>query len=361
LNHPNLVRAYAIGEEDGIFFMAAERAEGVTLDKLLKQKKMVSAQEAVQVTLAVASVIDCAWNEQRLVLRNISPRNIAITGSGMVKVTNLRFARIAEDLEDLNEDLNIWDPQYCSSPESLNGTPMDVRSDIYGLGATFFHLVTGRLPFEGDTAFEIARKHLQEPVPDPRDLNPDLPESFTRIIQKMMAKDMKERYQDAAELIADIRLSRRQKETEKTDGAVSVKTQRIEKVERTLELRVPEHRERSEPLPAGRACFFAGSFEETVRADNLLHVPSGFRNQLLPGDELVLAMSKDNLLVMPGGNAFIPDLKEGGIPFEIVTIAPDYGFPVSLPEAPSFKMGQRVVFLGAVTHFMAMASKSGNQ
>lgn len=211
LNHPHIVQAYAVGEDDGIFFFAMENIDGETMKAILKRKKVIPVDEAVVIIQQIAEALDYAWKEQRLIHRDIKPDNIMMTKNGRAKLADLGLARVASDIDESEDDEEVMGtPQYIS-PEHLTGAPMDVRSDIYSLGATFFHLITSKFPFEGRSATEIARKHLEEQLRSPKELKPDIPDAVCDIIMKMMAKNVKERYQDAEELVEDIRTFRRGK------------------------------------------------------------------------------------------------------------------------------------------------------
>ncbi|MBO4286913.1 MAG: serine/threonine protein kinase, partial [Kiritimatiellae bacterium] len=154
--------------------------------------------------------LNYAWIEQKLIHCDIKPDNIMLTSTGRAKLADLGLARVTGDMSDSEDDEVMGTPQYIS-PEALTGAPMDARSDIYSLGATFYQFVIGRLAFDGATAAEIAKKHLTEPLIPPRSVNKDIPESVSRIIMKMMAKNPSMRYQDASELIDDLRNARRGK------------------------------------------------------------------------------------------------------------------------------------------------------
>jgi serine/threonine protein kinase len=211
LNHPHIVQAYAVGEDEGIFYFAMENVDGETMKTVLKREKIISVEQGVLVIQQIAEALDYAWKEQRLIHRDIKPDNIMLTSkNNRAKLADLGLARVATDLEDSDSDEVMGTPQYIS-PEHLTGAPMDVRSDIYSLGATFYHLLTGRFPFEGRTATEIARKHLEAKLVPPNKINPNIPESVSLIIQKMMKKNIKDRYQDAEELVNDLRQVRRGK------------------------------------------------------------------------------------------------------------------------------------------------------
>ncbi|NOY74849.1 MAG: protein kinase [Kiritimatiellaeota bacterium] len=210
LNHPHIVQAYAVGEDEGVYFFAMEHIDGETMKDFMKREGVVPVEFALEVIQQIAEALDYAWKEQRLIHRDIKPDNIMLTKKNRAKLADLGLARVAGDNDDADSDEVMGTPQYIS-PEHLTGAEMDVRSDIYSLGATLFHFITGRFAFEGRTATDIARKHLEEQLISPKDINPNIPDSVVRIIFKMMAKDASERYQSAEALVEDIRLARRGK------------------------------------------------------------------------------------------------------------------------------------------------------
>jgi serine/threonine protein kinase len=210
LNHPHIVQAYAVGEDEGIFYYAMEYINGDTMKDVLKRDKIISIDKAVTIIQQIAEALDCAWKEQKLIHRDIKPDNIILAKNNRAKLADLGLSRVAGDIDDENEDEIMGTPQYIS-PEHLTGAPMDVRSDIYSLGATFYQFVTGRFPFEGRTANEIARKHLEATLVAPQLVNLKVPDAIGQIIMKMMKKNVSERYQDAEELVEDLRLFRRGK------------------------------------------------------------------------------------------------------------------------------------------------------
>jgi serine/threonine protein kinase len=222
LNHPHIVQAYAVGEDEGIFFFAMEHIDGETMKDYMKREGVIKVEFALEVVQQIAEALDYAWKEQRLVHRDIKPDNIMLTRKGRAKLADLGLARVAGDIDDADSDEVMGTPQYIS-PEHLTGAEMDVRSDIYSLGATLFHLITGRFAFEGRTATDIARKHLEEPLISPREVNPKIPDSVCRIIFKMMAKNVNERYQSAEDLVEDLRLARQGKKPTSAGGPPSGK------------------------------------------------------------------------------------------------------------------------------------------
>ena len=210
LNHPHIVQAYAVGEDEGIFYYAMEYINGETMKDVLKREKIISIDKAVTIVQQIAEALDCAWKEQKLIHRDIKPDNIILAKNNRAKLADLGLSRVAGDIDDENEDEIMGTPQYIS-PEHLTGAPMDIRSDIYSLGATFYQFVTGRFPFEGRTANEIARKHLEATLVAPQLVNLKVPEAIGQIIMKMMKRNVSDRYQDAEELVEDLRLFRRGK------------------------------------------------------------------------------------------------------------------------------------------------------
>lgn len=203
LNHPNIVQSYAVGEEDGIYFFAMEYVEGKTLKQLMDAEGSIPVDRALNIIQQVAEALDFAWKQKQLVHRDIKPDNIMLTHRGVAKLADLGLARMAHETLDDDEDLVMGTPQYIC-PEQLLGQPMDVRGDIYSLGATMFHALTGQFPFDGKNAAEIARKHLQEAMPDPQEINPALPDTVSWVLAKMMAKKIEERYEDAHQLAIDL-------------------------------------------------------------------------------------------------------------------------------------------------------------
>ena len=203
LNHPNIVQAYAVGREDGVLFFAMELIRGETCKDLLKRKKRLDGYDAAKIILDVARALDAAWSEQKIVHQDIKPENIMLDASGFAKLADLGLARRAGSDPECNSEEVMGTPQYIS-PEQLTGVPTDVRSDIYSLGATFYHLVTGRFPYVAPTTDEITQMHVEGKLQPPIEVYDHLNEELNRIILKMMARNIEERYQSPQELISDL-------------------------------------------------------------------------------------------------------------------------------------------------------------
>ena len=205
LSHPNIVQAYAVGEENGIFYFAMEYIRGETFKQILKKENTIEFTRAATVIRDIARAIGAAWREQKLVHQDIKPDNIMLDANGFAKLSDLGLAKVATGVPDESDDDDkvLGTPQYIS-PEQLTGVPTDVRSDIYSLGATFYHFVTGRFPYVAKTGDEIARMHIESKLQPPKEVNPKLPDALNRIIVKMMEKDINKRYQSAEALIDDL-------------------------------------------------------------------------------------------------------------------------------------------------------------
>lgn len=204
LNHPNIVQSFAVGQDNGVFFCAMELVEGETLKQIISREGKTTLEFSLTIMRQMAEALDFAWKNQKLVHRDIKPDNIMLASGGIAKLADLGLARVATDVEEESDDI-MGTPQYIS-PEQLIGSKTDVRTDIYSLGATWYHAITGQFPFDGDSPQEIARKHLEEVLVPPDQVNPDIPKTISVMISKMMAKHPDDRYRDAEELIQDLKL-----------------------------------------------------------------------------------------------------------------------------------------------------------
>lgn len=203
LNHPNIVQAYAVGEDDGIFYFAMEYIDGETMKEVLARENIIAPDRAIAIIEQITGALDYAWKEEHLIHRDIKPDNIMLTSSGRAKLADLGLAKMAEDAESDGETI-MGTPQYIS-PEHLTGEPMDIRSDIYSLGATFYQFVTGEFPYTGASAAEIAQQHLTGELVPPAVKNPSLPAGLSDVICKMMAPHAENRYKSAEDLLEDLR------------------------------------------------------------------------------------------------------------------------------------------------------------
>ncbi len=203
LLHPNTVNVYDVGDEDGINYIVMELVDGITLKKYIEKKSRLSVKEAVSIAIQVAMGLEAAHNNG-IIHRDIKPQNIMISKEGKVKVTDFGIAKAATSNTITS---NVMGSVHYTSPEQARGGYSDAKSDIYSLGITLFEMLTGRVPFNGDTTVAIAIKHIQEELPSPAEFNEEIPVSVEKIVLKCCQKSPDRRYQSAAELIADLKRS----------------------------------------------------------------------------------------------------------------------------------------------------------
>lgn len=203
LMHPNIVNVYDVGEENGIYYIVMELVEGITLKKYIEKKARISVKEAISIAIQVSMGIEAAHNNH-IIHRDIKPQNIIISKEGKVKVTDFGIAKAATSNTITS---NVMGSVHYTSPEQARGGYSDERSDIYSLGITLFEMLTGRVPFNGETTVAIAIKHIQEPLPSPREFVSEIPVSVEQIVFKCCQKSPDRRYQTIAELIEDLKKS----------------------------------------------------------------------------------------------------------------------------------------------------------
>lgn len=203
LAHPNIVNVYDTGEEQGIYYIVMELVEGITLKKYIEKKSSLSVKEAISIAIQVSMGIEAAHNNH-IIHRDIKPQNIIISKEGKVKVTDFGIAKAATSNTITS---NVMGSVHYTSPEQARGGYSDERSDIYSLGITIFEMLTGRVPFNGETTVAIAIKHIQEEMPSPRDYNAEIPVSVEQIVSKCCQKSPDRRYQSMGELIVDLKRS----------------------------------------------------------------------------------------------------------------------------------------------------------
>lgn len=203
LMHPNIVNVYDVGEDRGLYFMVMELVEGITLKEYIQKKVRLSPKEVISITLQVCAGIEAAHNNG-IIHRDIKPQNIMISKEGKVKVTDFGIAKATSSN---TISTNAMGSVHYTSPEQARGGFSDTRSDIYSLGITMFEMITGELPFDGETTVAIAIKHLQEDIASPSELVPDIPYSLERIILKCTQKSPDRRYQSMGQLLSDLKRS----------------------------------------------------------------------------------------------------------------------------------------------------------
>ena len=201
LAHPNIVNVYDVGDEDGVYYIVMELVDGITLKEYIERKGRLSSKEAISIAIQVSMGLEAAHNNH-IIHRDIKPQNIIISTDGKVKVTDFGIAKAASSQTISSSAMGSV---HYTSPEQARGGYSDEKSDIYSLGVTMYEMVTGRVPFDGDTPVVIAVKHLQEEMISPKYFAPELPFSLEQIIIKMTQKSPDRRYNNMSEVIQDLK------------------------------------------------------------------------------------------------------------------------------------------------------------
>ena len=203
LMHPNIVNVYDVGEEKGTYFIIMELVNGITLKRYIEKRKRLSTREAVTVAIQVAMGLAAA-HRGHIIHRDIKPQNIIISKEGKVKVTDFGIAKASTSNTITS---NVMGSVHYTSPEQARGGYSDEKSDVYSLGVTLYEMLTGKVPYDGETTVAIALQHIQDPFPSPREAVPDLPFSVEQIVLKCCEKSPDRRYQTMDELASDLRHS----------------------------------------------------------------------------------------------------------------------------------------------------------
>jgi serine/threonine protein kinase len=205
LNHNNIVQAVDVGEAGGYYYFVMEYVEGKTLHDDLVAGKIFKEDEALDIVIQVAHALQHA-HSCGLIHRDVKPKNIMINTAGVVKLADMGLARETTDIEAAQTEAGkAYGTPYYISPEQIRGKiDIDGRADIYGLGATFYHMVTGRVPFMADDPAEVMRKHLREELIPPDHINTKLSAGTSEVIEVMMAKRKEDRYNNVEELLTDL-------------------------------------------------------------------------------------------------------------------------------------------------------------
>jgi len=205
LSHPNIVGIYDVGREDNIHYIVMEYIKGHTLKDLIKEKSKLNIDFAINIAIQICSAIEHAHNNH-IVHRDIKAHNIIIREDNSAKVTDFGIARAVSSSTMTNTG-NVIGSVHYFSPEQARGGYTDEKSDLYSLGVVLYEMVTGRLPFDGETPISVALKHIQDEPQRPRAINPEIPKSLEDIILKCMSKDVMKRYSSAAQIISDLKQS----------------------------------------------------------------------------------------------------------------------------------------------------------
>ena len=203
LKHPNIVEVYDVGEDDGKYFIVMEYINGKTLKSLIKKRGILTLEEVIDIMLQLTSAVSCA-HDSYIIHRDIKPQNVMILEDGRVKITDFGIA-MALNNNELTQTNSVMGSVHYLPPEQANGSGSTIKSDIYSLGILMFELLTGKLPFKGENAVEIAIKQMREPIPSVKSISPDIPQSVENVVLKACAKNPKNRYDTAREMFEDIK------------------------------------------------------------------------------------------------------------------------------------------------------------
>jgi len=202
LSHPNIVEVYDVGEDNGQYYIVMEYIEGKHLKELLKKRGKLTISEVIDIMLQITDGMSVA-HDSYIIHRDIKPQNIMIQENGVVKITDFGIA-MAMNATQLTQTNSVMGSVHYLPPEQANGKGSTLQSDIYSMGILMYELLTGKLPYKGDNAVEIALKHLKESLPSIKNELPELPQSIENIIIKATAKNPKNRYADAREMHEDL-------------------------------------------------------------------------------------------------------------------------------------------------------------
>lgn len=199
LNHPNVIRAVDVGKSGKFYYFAMEFVDGQTVSEILKREKTLPERACLKIVKQIALALDHAW-KHKLIHRDVKPDNIMVMKNGQAKLTDLGLARSARDSTLTMTGVVMGSPAYISPEQATGEKNLDTRSDIYSLGATIYHMLTGVVPYEGDSPLQVMLRHMNDPLPDVRTRVPTVSEGTRQLIFKMMAKRPESRFQNARQL-----------------------------------------------------------------------------------------------------------------------------------------------------------------
>ena len=205
LNHPNIVQAFDVGESSGYHYFVMEFIDGTTVYDLLQEKKFLDETEALKMILQAARALEHS-HARGFIHRDVKPKNIMISKEGEIKLADMGLAREISDYKTAQSEAGrAYGTPYYISPEQIRGEiNIDFRADVYSLGATLYHMVTGKVPFEGSTPSAVMHKHLKEELVPPDHINTGLSSGIAEIIETMLAKQRDDRYPTTRDMIADM-------------------------------------------------------------------------------------------------------------------------------------------------------------
>jgi len=203
LNHPNIIQVHEVGTENDIHYFSMEYVEGATCMQVLRDQGPFKIGEALEVIRQTAKALEYA-HSQRLIHQDIKPDNIMIGPNNQVKLADLGISKTFDEVESEEGPKRVMGTPHYMAPEAALGKKIDHRVDIYALGATLYHLLTGKTPYNGTSATEVLKAHVMDPLPAIEDLNPDVPPDVCALVERLVAKKADDRYQTAAEIVEEV-------------------------------------------------------------------------------------------------------------------------------------------------------------
>ncbi|NEZ48296.1 Stk1 family PASTA domain-containing Ser/Thr kinase [Clostridium botulinum] len=202
LSHNNIVGIYDIGSENNINYIVMEYIDGKTLKQIINENGSLGYDKSINIAIQIAKALECAHNNN-IIHRDVKPHNILVTKDGTIKVTDFGIAKATSSVTITNSDKIIGSAHYIS-PEQAKGRFVDCKTDIYSLGIILYEMVTGKVPYDGESPVSVALKHVQEELVPPIKVNPNIPESLNKLILKAVEKEPYKRYQSAHDMLIDL-------------------------------------------------------------------------------------------------------------------------------------------------------------
>jgi hypothetical protein len=203
LNHPNIIQVHDVGTENDIHYFSMEYVEGATCMQILRDQGQFKVGEALEIIRQTAKALDYA-HSQRLIHQDIKPDNIMVGQNNQVKLADLGISKTFDEVESEEGPKRVMGTPHYMAPEAALGKKIDHRVDIYSLGATLYHLLTGKTPYNGTSATEVLKAHVMDPLPAIEDINPEVPQDVCALVERMVAKKADDRYQSAAEVVEEV-------------------------------------------------------------------------------------------------------------------------------------------------------------
>lgn len=257
LSHPNIVEMYDVGEDDGSYFIVMEYVEGKTLKSLIKRRGSLTIPEVIDIMLQLTSGIACA-HDSFIIHRDIKPQNVLILDDGIVKITDFGIA-MALNSNELTQTNSVMGSVHYLPPEQANGSGSTIKSDIYSLGILMFELLTGKLPFKGENAVEIAIKQMKDQIPSVCKINPEIPQSIENIILKACAKNPKNRYESAHEMYEDLKTAMDEDRIDEKRVVYEYPEQELEETKKLPNLKEINKEDKKEGKKINKALIITGS------------------------------------------------------------------------------------------------------